>query len=239
MMAAVTALTRPVAGFLRWWLRELRAAVPGAGEMADGHRARTLDVLVEANQAVLRYAKGTMRRELGRISVDPDAAATARALAARIRRKVRLRRTDVVLCLPHDQALRRRIDLPLAAAENLREVVSFEMERHTSFRAEEVYFDFRLAGIDQETKRLSVNLVAAPRAVVDPAVRLLKDWNLPPDRIATVDSGDCIDYSTNLMPTKGDGGHRRVPRKFVGALALAACGLAGVAVYLEFYQQEQ
>ena len=65
--------------------------------------------------------------------------------------KFRRRAGQVVLVLPDDQVLRRTVELPLAARENLREVVSFELDRYTPFAAEDVMFDLPEAAGDPVT----------------------------------------------------------------------------------------
>ena len=68
-----------------------------------------------------------------------------------------------LLELPAERVLQRTVDLPLAAAENLREVLGFEMDRHTPFKAEDVAFDYHIVSTDRQTKRLLVDLTVAPR----------------------------------------------------------------------------
>ena len=238
MTAASERITAPVTGFFQWWLKELRACVPGARRSAAGRRPRTLDILVMPELAIFQYGKGALRKEIGRVALDRPDAQAVRADAARIRRRIGLRRTDVVLCLQPDQVLRRCIHLPLAAAENLREVLSFEMERHTAFRAQEVYYDYRIGEANHDEKRISVALVAVPRTIADSAIELMKSWNLAPDRVTVADSPSAVDYSINLLPPSVKAGPGRLGKRLNAALALAACGLAASAVYLELHRQQ-
>jgi hypothetical protein len=61
-----------------------------------------------------------------------------------------------------------------ATEENLRQVLAFEMDRLTPFRAEEVYFDLRVLARDMAPGTLSVLLAVARRELVDARVERLR-----------------------------------------------------------------
>lgn len=71
------------------------------------------------------------------------------------------------LLLPAVAGLRRRLSLPTAAGERLRDVVGFEIDRQTPFMAETVVFDARLLGRSAGDGQLEVELVVVPRAALD------------------------------------------------------------------------
>ena len=86
----------------------------------------------------LRHRAGGSERQLGsiRIDADPDTAKSAlRPLIA----DLDFDRVLVCLHLPAGLALRKIIDLPAAAEENLLQVLAFEMDRLTPFAAEAVH----------------------------------------------------------------------------------------------------
>ena len=51
----------------------------------------------------------------------------------------------IVLKLENHQGLRKQIKLPMAAAENLQQVIAFEMDRMTPFKSDQVYFSALVA----------------------------------------------------------------------------------------------
>ena len=61
--------------------------------------------------------------------------------------------------------------MPAATEENLAQVLSFEMDRLTPFRADEVYFDHRVVGRDAAAATLAVLVAVARRDIVDSRVR--------------------------------------------------------------------
>jgi hypothetical protein len=57
-------------------------------------------------------------------------------------------RFSILLCLANTKVLRQIITLPLAAEENLQQTLRFEIDRYTPFRADQVYFDYRIKARD-------------------------------------------------------------------------------------------
>ena len=77
--------------------------------------------------------------------------------------------TSITLRLPSDFGLRKTIRLPIAALENLREAVSFQLDHHTPFSSEEAYFDCRLVQRDDAAGQLIIEATVVARNVVDDA----------------------------------------------------------------------
>ncbi|HSF94343.1 MAG TPA: PilN domain-containing protein [Thermohalobaculum sp.] len=97
--------------------------------------------------------------------------------------------------------------------KSLREVLAFEMDRYTPFAADEVLFDFRVAGSDADLQRLNVELLVARKSDVDRALELVRTVGLAPERIAGPTDGDTL----NLLPHES----RRRPNRLVPGLAAA------------------
>jgi general secretion pathway protein L len=77
---------------------------------------------------------------------------------------------DMVCVLPRTEVLDRRLILPMAAEENLAQVIAFELDRQTPFRADQVRFDFRIVKRDPVAKLLHVEVLLAPRTKADALV---------------------------------------------------------------------
>ena len=54
----------------------------------------------------------------------------------------------LLVALPARDVLRKRIVLPAAAEENYRQVLAYDLDRHTPFKAEELYFDAAIVDRD-------------------------------------------------------------------------------------------
>jgi general secretion pathway protein L len=115
--------------------------------------------------------------------------------------------------------------LPAAAEDNLRQVLSFEMDRQTPFKADQIYFDSRVLGRDASGRNLNVELVLLPRAQLDQAIGAL-----PPSAAGSIDGVDAWRADAggrrlgiNLLPQERRARRRdvRLPLN-LGLAALAA-----------------
>lgn len=223
--------------FLDWWLGELSAMVPRA---LSGVSKTTMErwVLVEISGTRVtfsRVAEGKVA-EAGCLDMASlDAAGQVPAFRSELDKVVR-EKAEIALCLRPDQVLRKKLTLPLAAEENLRQVISFEMDRLTPFKAEQVYFDYRLAHRDQQ---LDVTLVIAQRAAVDEPLRQLAAWGSQATAVVVADDVT-EDVPWNLLPT----GQRQKSKDTLQvrlniALASGATVLLCAALALPIWQKRE
>ena len=66
--------------------------------------------------------------------------------------------------------------LPAAVEENLAQALSYDLDRHTPFRPEQLYFDAAVIDRNPAAKTISVDWVAALKTAVDSARRQVEDW---------------------------------------------------------------
>ncbi len=64
-----------------------------------------------------------------------------------------------ILLLGPKQLLKKRLDLPLAAQENLAQVIGYEFDRYTPFSAEQCYFATQILGKNKASNRLILELI--------------------------------------------------------------------------------
>ena len=102
----------------------------------------------------------------------------------------------LVLLLPPDWILKRRIALPAAAAENLRQVLEYELDRVTPFSASQVYLDYRVDRGADDAGMLAIDLVVVPRQKVDDWLALLNASGISVDRVTAEGFWDDM----NLLP---------------------------------------
>ena len=223
--------------FLDWWLGELSAMVPS---FLSGAAKTTLErrVLLEisGNQVTFsRIAAGKVA-VAGRLDMAAlDAAGQKRAFQAELN-KVVLQNAEIALCLLPQQMLGNKLSLPLAVEENLRQVIAFEMDRYTPFKAEQVYFDYRLARRDKE---LEISLVLAQRELIDGLLRQLAAWGVQVTTVLVADDATNA-VPRNLLPTeqRQKGKDARLSRLNI-ALASAAAVLLCVALALPIWQKRE
>ncbi|MCA9491350.1 MAG: hypothetical protein KC621_15570, partial [Myxococcales bacterium] len=181
----------PIRRFLAWWLSELRAMLPGGGHrdagLGSGRRVR---VTVDEHAGVVSRVDGSRVRELGRLpgpAAPPDPSGVAPVVDLG---RLSPRDTPCELAVASELALSKEVDLPGAAQENLGEVLAFEMERLTPFRAADVLYDYRVLGRRDGGKRVRVRLSVVPRRLVAPALAAFPGWDLRAVTGAGVEPGD-------------------------------------------------
>src|SRR5262249_51036878 len=112
---------------------------------------------------------------------------------------------------------------------------TFEMDRETPFKAEELYWIYRVIAVDRQNGRLSVRLWLVPRSTLDPLLSRLAQDEIRPSRLEISDGPD----RGLSLPLDGNGG--RVPPPSARLLwPAAACfaALALAAVVTPFIRQE-
>jgi len=222
--------------FFGWWRRELRNCIPSGLRDWRETRGQMLLVDVASAAAVLRVMKGDRHRDLGTVARSPGGSAPLPAVVAK-----RLRRVGsvngIVAQIDAKNVLRHRLRLPLATNENLREVLSYEMDRVTPFRSDDVYFDFRVAETDAAAGQIVVDLFLVRRPVVDDVVALLRGWNLPPDRVTTVLDAAKASGEVNFLAAPNRRRSGRLRRNLFALLTLAIAAGAAVSVNLALQQQ--
>ena len=236
MVGVITDLGSALVRFPSWWLGELAALLPEGLRRAFRDEPKWLVLDVSGPDLIIRRRVGEKNREVGRVELGLDRPAQRRAIG-RLVRGLNLRAATVVLRLPDTHALRKPVDLPLAAEENLREVLAFEMDRQTPFKPDEVHFDYRIVHRDPERQRLQVELTVMPRSVVDEAVAMAGDWELPPQVVDVAGEHASEIGSFNLLP-QGRAAAPAGPRGGINfVLGLTAVLLMAAVIYVLFERQ--
>ncbi|KLO01230.1 general secretion pathway protein GspL, partial [Stenotrophomonas maltophilia] len=151
----------PGAGrFLRWWRQSLLAWVPVRWQWALGWGQARLLLQHEGDQLQVWREAGERREAVARLPWPLSPVELDRVLEPRLRTLPR------VWLLPATDVLRRSLRLPAAAADRLRAVVGFEIDRQTPFESSQVSYDVRELGAGGEGQ-LQVELVAWPLRQLD------------------------------------------------------------------------
>ena len=190
-----------VGEFFRWWRSELAGMLPDGWRRRFERRRDT--VVLSALDDEVRISRRDNGRveDLGHIDMTlPDAG--ERMTAALAGFDAGSTRIEVVVA--PDKVLVKQIQLPLAAEENLRQVLGFEMQRQTPFRAEQVYFNYRVLARRPHNQQLDVQLSVVPRTVIEGIMDSVAGWRLEPcERAAKTDQDDGV-----FAFAPGDAGQR-------------------------------
>jgi general secretion pathway protein L len=173
--------------FWRWWSAELAPLIPSSSRGAM--RRRLTRPVVEFSEREATFWRPLVVEdelrlvEVGRVSLsgDPGEVAAAgraamNALAIATSKGAASVLPKVVVALPPKQVMRKTLILPAAVEENLEQALRYDLDRHTPFRPEQVYFDATVIDRKPITKTIGVDWVAALKSVVDGARRQVEDW---------------------------------------------------------------
>lgn len=214
--------------FFAWWGRELLACLPARWRALLAGHAQTLLLESRGHELVVWRERSGERVEFGRIDLDLPAEAQA-AEFERLRVRTEEPAVRVLYCIAADRVLRRLLTLPAAAEDNLRQVLGFEMDRQTPFKADQVYFDSRIVARDAAARTLRVELVVLPRAQLDAELAGLAGGALAIDGVdtwTTVPGGERS--GINLLPAERRAQRRNLRLPLNLGLAALAIVLLGV-----------
>lgn len=184
--------------FLGWWWRELHGLLPLALRPLPPAASQYLWVEFVGSQAHLRRVSGQSFVEVGSINLaEPDAEARKLAWGAVLGR---MRRPRLAVSLSPGQTLYRTLRLPLAARDNMHQVIGFELGRYTPFNAEQAWYDFRERRCDYETGHLDLELAVVARSSLGKHVAMLRELEYPVYAIAPMDELLTTDRYFNVLP---------------------------------------
>ncbi len=238
-MARLLAVVRQsLRDFFAWWFGELAGLVPARLSPARRRDRYRLVLALDRGGISALEIVGDREQELG--GVEPAGPGQAAQIVALLRR-ARRRTSRITLRLAPGMGLRKALDLPLAAEGDLDQLLRFEMDRLTPFRAEDVVFAQRVLERDPERQRMTVELQVAPRAVVEQALSMAAACKLRPIRvelaraeISGFEAGPATRPVLNLLPAESEAAPAsRLNR----ALALVALALVAVALAVPLQQQ--
>jgi general secretion pathway protein L len=222
-----------IARFFSWWFAELASFLPRGGRAGGGRHGRML--LVELTGETVRVVVEGGR---GRAQDIPRGdAAALRAALSRTAQGLDPGRTRVQVRVPARVALQTNPTLPLAAEENLLEVLGFEMDRLTPFRASDVYFSYQVTSRDRARQSLNVDLSVVRRSVVDPMLQGLEGWDLGPAAPAGVDAVPGTEGAPVSLDFVSSRYHEPSASRVNTVLAAMVLALAVAAVVLPLRQQ--
>lgn len=156
--------------FWRWWSGELLAVAPPWLRAFFRPAQAGLALQVEEAECCLHNMVDETWTEIARWPTknSSNAELPAAAAAALVGRE-RL----ALVVLARQDVLRRRIEVPAALAENLREAIGYELDRYTPYKVDQVYFDARVLARDDPKQQVSVDLGVVPKERAERALGIV------------------------------------------------------------------
>lgn len=233
-----------LAGFGRWWAHELWTFVPARVRSAFERRRARPVLAFDGRVATLwrPQVNGRLQMvEAARIPLDggegPVVAAGRAALAAAGRPGATA--TPVIIALPPRAVLRKSLTLPAAIEADLRPALAYDLDRHTPFKAEDLYFDAVVVDRDATGNTLTADLVAARRALVDPMLRHAESFGAVVVAVVADSPERAATSRVNLLPDERRAAMPTWTRWQVVVPAALLVFLAVVALVLPLWQKRQ
>lgn len=235
MRAAIAQAGRLVSRLIGWWLGELGALAPAPLRRLFAGDSGAVCLEIIGGWLVVSHSDEDGHAELARLDMDQTPQALRDGLM-RVLAEHRHKGADIVLSLEAGQALRKTLDLPLAAEEGLAELLWFELDRQTPYRPEQARYDYRVAQRDPARQRMTVELLVAPVDAVDRLLSRAAEWGVQPAAVTVAGADDPANPAFDLS-----GGQRTAPSRAgqmaLVLLALLAVGLVSAAVWLPLEAQ--
>jgi general secretion pathway protein L len=213
--------------------------VPARFSAALGGAARVPLVALRDGEVVLLDARGGAGPASPSVAMDALDNSAQRAALRRLLESAGETRGRLRLCLAREEALSRRVMLPAATEENLEQVLGYEMDRLTPFRAEDVYFDHRVVGRDAIAGQVQVQIAVARRDLVDAKVERLRGYGASVQGV-TVQDDAASPAPLELLPhelrVQGESGRARF---LVPGLAILVVALLFAALVYPIWVKRQ
>lgn len=228
-------LTRSGGRFARlfdWWIGELAALVPAWLRRALAGVERAVIFDIDDDGVTIRETVDDKVREVGRVALADIDPAAERAAIADCLGRLNPKRRLCGLRLHDDRILRDTIEMPAAVEGNLRRIIGFQLDRHTPFKPEEVFYDCRVAWRKPALDTIGVEFIVAPRKVISDAIERARGWGVEPAMVTFGGDDPVPARSLNLLWPTETSADRRGIRVLNAVLAGVAALLVAVAAYL-------
>jgi general secretion pathway protein L len=199
----VTSINYQLREFFSWWSSELAAMLPDS-VVSLLHNGRPLQLhYADETVRLVNYGKtGEEVHQNFHSGIDFDDPEQRRTLGAA---------SEIRLCLEKKKYLIKKVTLPIETEENLREVLSFEMDRQTPFTPDQVYYDYIINQRDKQARTLDVTLILAPVDKLSYALTLLEKHNVNINAISPSEEHIGGFNRVNLLPPEK---RRKPPRAY-------------------------
>ncbi|WP_339458255.1 PilN domain-containing protein [Pseudomonas sp. EA_105y_Pfl2_R69] len=233
LQMAVDAVITMTQRFWQWWSGELLGLIPERWRERLRRRGNQLFIDLHEDRCGLDFGSFGQRETLVSAPLGAEGELPPAVVEVLLNRAGKA--AQVILLLPEQQLLHKVLSLPAATESGLANVLRFEMDRHTPFTAEQVYFGYRILERDRRHQRLQVELLVVLREYLDQLLRRLDGLAVHPALVTRGEERSA--RPINLLPggllhkSSGWRGNRRLQTVLVvGLIAL---------LLLPLWQQQQ
>jgi general secretion pathway protein L len=164
----------PVGKFFNWWLKELYQVMPASWQERLKHARRRVTFELNDESIALGVDSNRRHETLQAFSRTQDVSVQKQQVDDLLEEND-LNEAPEFLLLDINTVLSKAISLPLAAESNLPQVLAFEMDRQTPFKASGVYYDWKIIERGGTSGQLRLQLYVVPRPEVDELIKKVSD----------------------------------------------------------------
>jgi general secretion pathway protein L len=187
----------PAGLFLQWWGGELRDAMPAQIRARMQYARRRLVIQISEREVDFSIDDAGEIQSLESMPIDQDAHLNQQRVRELLYQH-ELTEVSRDLLLPEAVVLRTEVVMPLAAEANLRQALAYEMDRHTPFQVDDVFYNWRILNRDRDSGQLHFELCVTPREPVEAKIEQLKRMGLALTGVDVVVEGEPV--GINLLP---------------------------------------
>jgi len=224
--------------FLHWWLSELSFLIP------ENVRHLVYDqqgfIIVSAGQdhLILHFSLKEQTELLATLEHNKKGVAHYKTLLAN---DARLPKAKVILRLNASQAVHTTLSFPVAVKGNLHQVVGYELDKYTPFKAEQVYFAIRQLPVS-EPGQIAVQVIITPREHLDGLYYEAKKLGMTPlfaDFASVPNHFDDNRGRYNLLPEAFRQKVAKTPQIIYGGLVTALLVLLLTSLILPLWMESE
>ncbi|WP_299203906.1 PilN domain-containing protein [uncultured Amphritea sp.] len=193
---------------LGWWFGQLGQMLPA--RIRAGWQQDSCSLILELQEQQLTIRAGQQHWTL---QAPWDKTALPEPL-----KPIIAKAQNATLCLPEAMILQTRVSVPRNARDYIDNVVRFEMDRLTPFRADQVYFDTGSITDEPGTEQCHTELYLVPKEKLQGILTQLEQLGINPDRIIPQAFLNRQDSNLNLLPESDEASHRSRYQRFQFAL---------------------
>jgi len=187
----------PAGKFFQWWIGELTKAMPAAWQEKLQRSQRRVTVKPDGDSLLIGVDENRRQSTLRVLPLTPDDAVQKQQVDDLLGEND-LAEAPRFLLLDQGSVLSKELSLPPAAESNLAQVLTFEMDRQTPFKASGVYFDWKIIERAGPSGQLLLKLFVVPRSDVDGAIKTAADSGFSLAGIDVLEGNSTL--GLNLLP---------------------------------------
>lgn len=207
--------------FFSWWGEGLYLGLPGAlRRLFRSEQPRLMLQPLNGQRLAVHWWNDGKQKSCG----EYDLAQGAFDFQRMAKKCVRHKKYLLELVLDQQQSLHLQHRFPEAAQDNIKQVVSYQLDRLTPFTAESAYYDAHITRRDKAKKEVIADIHVAPKTWVDSVSAQLKNAGIPRfDRISVAGTDTSLSQGRNTLNSQNTAqSWSRVPLYFfVAALILS------------------